>query len=828
MARLGSGGETAPAEAQDPPDEERKVSDNDTSSSDPVGGNDPGESPDPLGSSSGGSSGGSATSNGDNSAEQDRQAVEERKRQMRNDPPETGDDTTRRLRKDANSDPMRQQTEPDQPQGGEMVRESGYSVGSRGPMTRQEARTRRAVREQVAEENNVDVGDVTVSRDENGDTNVNLRPSAQSELQQRAEEDARQARRAEQNKARSAQMDVSSQSAEPQPRQQSGPVNPPTLRTVAKQQVAATASEQTGLDYSPSDVQVMENPDGSLDVDVQEKEAFDMDWSFGLGGPGDEVEDAVNFASQTYSQFAGGLADATTSTSALRTAFNPSVVFLQSMGADVGTVAERPTGTAEFDTPEEFLSSYNEQSSRVASKTLETRFASSALSSSFELVNLPGLGKAGMELGETGGAAVNDAATGDAEFASKAKKRGTALGTQAVETATENPAETAGMVAGSLVASSAIMSGAAKIGPRAGAAARYAIQPGEELAGTLGYKATKAAGGTRAADKLFPNQEPLIFSEEAALAAGGKLAGKVKSLEYQDAETRARPSRLAQEMTSARFKAEEILRAGGPTRVNTELNTPVADSLRREIKSAEFKAAEGASAAKSKIRDIQDGLDEFTGDTRGQGQVPHSKLRGELETDQGPSSTFQSGLRSELSTDLQSDLQGGSRGAELGRPSSDLGISTFRSELRTELGGRDTGSSLSSTMESPLSRAADAQRPSLDVGHGMRSDARTDIFGRSDLSMDTELDMRAETGLDLRSDTELDLGTETGLDLESELAMDFETELEFETELATESRREFEDTGLDLGMGPSGGRSKKRKASATRLERDLINPFTGR
>jgi len=68
-----------------------------------------------------------------------------------------------------------------------------------------------------------------------------------------------------------------------------------------------------------------------------------------------------------------------------------------------------------------------------------------------------------------------------------------------------------------LLASVALFQGAAAIGPRTSTATRFAIQPGEEIAGRGGFAATRRLAGERQAQRFFPNQEPLIFSEEAAL-----------------------------------------------------------------------------------------------------------------------------------------------------------------------------------------------------------------------------------------------------------------------------------------------------------------------
>ncbi|MHB9286613.1 hypothetical protein ACKVMT_06190 [Halobacteriales archaeon Cl-PHB] len=76
-----------------------------------------------------------------------------------------------------------------------------------------------------------------------------------------------------------------------------------------------------------------------------------------------------------------------------------------------------------------------------------------------------------------------------------------------------NPLKTVGSLGGS----AAIFKAANAVGPQTGLAARAAIQPGEELLGYGGYGVTSRVAGTGTAKRLFPNKEPLIFSEEAAI-----------------------------------------------------------------------------------------------------------------------------------------------------------------------------------------------------------------------------------------------------------------------------------------------------------------------
>jgi len=124
-----------------------------------------------------------------------------------------------------------------------------------------------------------------------------------------------------------------------------------------------------------------------------------------------------------------------------------------------------------------------------------------------------GAGFAGARLGEAGRGDPMLAAQRTQEAAEAAVARG-------VEAARERPVETGAALTASLVGSAGVFGAASAAGRGAGTATRFAIQPGEELIGRGGFAATRAVRGERAAERLFPMQEPLIFSEEAALRAG--------------------------------------------------------------------------------------------------------------------------------------------------------------------------------------------------------------------------------------------------------------------------------------------------------------------
>ena len=119
------------------------------------------------------------------------------------------------------------------------------------------------------------------------------------------------------------------------------------------------------------------------------------------------------------------------------------------------------------------------------------------------------------------GARLGEAARGDPMLAAqRTQEAAEAAVARGVEAARERPVETGAALTASLVGSAGVFGAASAAGRGAGTATRLAIQPGEELIGRGGFAATRAVRGERAAERLFPMQEPLIFSEEAALRAG--------------------------------------------------------------------------------------------------------------------------------------------------------------------------------------------------------------------------------------------------------------------------------------------------------------------
>jgi hypothetical protein len=163
-----------------------------------------------------------------------------------------------------------------------------------------------------------------------------------------------------------------------------------------------------------------------------------------------------------------------------------------------------------------------------AGQAKQPDFVQAATRGGLELFNVPALAATGSQLAETTVTGSRRIAAGEADQVGADIQDSATRSIEAFERQiTQNPVETAALAAGSLVVSSGAIGGASRISKTAGGASKAIIQPGEEIVGIAGGRATRAIAGDKAADKLFPNNEPVIFSEEAAIRTGIQAQRKV-------------------------------------------------------------------------------------------------------------------------------------------------------------------------------------------------------------------------------------------------------------------------------------------------------------
>jgi len=602
----------------------------------------------------------------------------------------------------------------------------------------------------------------------------------------------------------------------------------------AKEAIAEQVSEERGQDITAEDVTLSQGSDGTVSASVEEQETFDIDYSFGLGGEEDEVENAVD---STADSIQSGINNAATD---LFSADDPT-------GRSAGALALNAAGQEEL--AEDYDAGIR-------------NFGSSFYSGAASIANVPALAGGAAEGVEVGSAAVNEAVTpGDQEFGDRASRRGRALRDQVVESANADRVGFAGQAAGALIGSYGAIAGASRVSARAGTATRYAIQPGEEIAGSVGFRATRATLGEGAATRAFPNREPLIFSEEAAISGGRRAVGGARAAARGDLELR---SRASQELTSARFRAAEFANSDVPTRVNTDFSTGLSQRVRQEARSARFRASELVSseaptrptglsdrlpdvgsrlreeatsarfrAAEGRMRltegarrrggaarerasdavdDIRSTLRDLEGDDRGQAQIPTFRSRTRVDSDlEGGRTEFDTDEITEPSVGPRSSndvMRSRARSVE-----TNVGIDLDDAPPELAGGAAETGA---------LGRGEAAQQPTIEFGS-----TRLDMGLESGFGREVEFEQRADTRTDLGFETAFDTRTQLRSRSDTDLVQETETETEFQTEGELEPRRELE-VGDDRlrrrgDTTPLGGQT----ARSALLERDLINPFTG-
>lgn len=396
----------------------------------------------------------------------------------------------------------------------------------------------------------------------------------------------------------------------------------------------------------------------------------------------------------------------------------------------------------------------------------------------------------------------------------------------------QNPA----MVAGQLVGSGAIFGAARAIGPRSSLATRAAIQPGEEILGYGGAGLFRRLPGertSRAGRRLFPDNEPLIFSEEAAIraargapAAARGIAGRVRTgLRARRAEA----SNLLQ--TSSNLIPARRIGRGLSTEIEnfrSDVRGQLGSQRRRrtETESAEVEEESelGPELEAFEISDrrLYDPAREFgeqrsfrsvdvTGESEFEEDIGEGIAgRGEPEAAPGRSGF---GLPAELLRDVRQRMRRAEM-PEVTRP-------RIRSEQRqrrpsfryrteseaeglleqaqqpevevedTELSGEeDTGLFGAAEFESELEQ--EATRTELSVEELERLDTRPTFESTFAFEQPLERELDQELEAELEQELEAELELEREQEREGEREQELERELEREREQETEREQEFE------------------------------------
>lgn len=511
-----------------------------------------------------------------------------------------------------------------------------------------------------------------------------------------------------------------------------------TFEEFYKDEVAKSASEQTGLNVKSSDVQLDYTDDG-IEASIQERERFgDIDWSMGAGGPDDEVEQAVDRAADRVQRAGEGVADYFFADS-------------ESAGEEILRAVGRP------------------DLGRAYESSLEN-IGRGLVGGGTAIVNLPGMAGGVMEGIETGKYFAEETTSGrTGEAISQSTRRGRAIFGQAIE----NPWMTGGLLVGSLGASSSIMSAAGKVSPRAGLASRALIQPGEEALGYGGYGLTRRVAGYRTAERLFPNQEPLIFSEEAAIRGARAAAGKTKraaALARSDFE-----DFVGAERGMARMSGLELDFADTESETGSEFSDE--DIVSTDPSPGRLPGNEGA------------GMDS-----------------GEPISGGNPWPDYMLPEGHPLRSDVESGLQ-----TEAERPEATLGESELEREIEDTRVRFETAVGVNQNAQQ---RAELATRPALELGQrgmvdvrsraDLLSETRSDLELEGELARELALEAEAEAEAEAEVEAELEARQELEIEQEQEFEQEFETEFEPPAEIEAEPDQPWRDESWNLDLDISG------------------------
>ena len=334
-----------------------------------------------------------------------------------------------------------------------------------------------------------------------------------------------------------------------------------------------------------------------------------------------------------------------------------------------------------------------------------------------------------------------------------------------------DPVVTGGVLAGSLILSAGIMGGAAAIGPRVGQAARFAIQPGEEVAGIGGFRATRRLAGEQRAQQLFPNQEPLIFSEEFALRQAQRATDAVRRRTNQASQN------LARTLDDVNAPPTPVLRA--------RRDVVEAELTERDIQRQTGERPGGAEPFIDLERDIinRAGIDSRFGGGPG-GDAPSSlMIRPELETDTGPS--VSGGPTSSFG-------EGGMAGSPTRAAQPELGRFDRRAtgRTRTELELGDT------RLQPGFGRYALSRAEIRLFGAEGYTGAEFEVEGEQEivarLGLETRQDTRQRAETRSRSEVRIRQETETETETEQETEQEVEVQLPGETQFDDARKREMD------------------------------------
>lgn len=602
-------------------------------------------------------------------------------------------------------------------------------------------------------------------------------------------------------------------------------------RAEAELDLAQRVLDETRAD-SVDDFTIRETDDGGLVAEFteefQKEGTVDLDLSADLSA-GRETQDRgerfgdvvipigdtnleaiLDDKAQGYNEFVGDLSEANRK-------YNP------------GLAAQR----AVYDAVDPYIGGDNILENPESGRLRSEEFAVGAGEGAAQLANVPATA-AGLKEGvEFVGFAAGETVLGrGGETASATRDAAATAVSEGVDAVAEEPGRNTGMLVGSLATSVGVLGGAARLSPRVGRAARYSIQPGEEIisdGATFALRSKTANRLTRGrADSVvdkFPGGR--IDNEEILIKAGQRATSKLsRSIGRARYDIGAKLSRRQGSFIRDSRGSLDFSRPSSRS-IETESYEPPEDLLDDSLTQSQDYL--GATARRE--LDAQRGQLDDVGRTGGglpdeggrQDRLTFDPLQAEERlrrareaSPQRPRAAPQDSGR--VQWGRLGELERGDRRAS--RRSSFVSVETEReaesgrfgeiaAEGRPEtllddgLLDRAEASSFGPRSRDPLGRS--------DVATGVESPG-VEPFSPS-IEAFSELDLEAE----LETELEAELETEAERELESEYESEFETELESELEslLETELESELE---AELELESEFERESEAKARRRRQE----------
>lgn len=388
---------------------------------------------------------------------------------------------------------------------------------------------------------------------------------------------------------------------------------------------------------------------------------------------------------------------------------------------------------------------------------------------------------------------------------------------QAYEYAAENPVRTAGQLGGSVL----VMGGAAAASSRAGLATRAAIQPGEEALGYGGSaafrgaasaaetagdvvpgRAGSAVAGTgsglrRAGQTLFPNNEPLLISEEAGLAAIGRVGEGARRTVGGTRDVVTGETRLTDVAPTQAGELAGRFRPGGATGVSGETGPPGGVSEPLGGAGSATRGVESRSAEPVEVEDDTPGTD-FPVETEtqrrlsvtpraGAGLVP-PRVEVETETRQRPAERAREAQEPEVDPDIRQDAL--TQYQDFLRPYAEQELEARREQVDPLRGPVETERERAQEAQRPFTERSETEAERGRAGADVRADIRADVL--QDQFTAPFVEPRASPFVAARGRTALGVDLDQEVELEQEVEREAEQELEAEQEVESEREREGE------------------------------------